>query len=108
MGVPQRLVIPLLLVAAGGCVLPGKFVGADAPSGLPAQVVASWDNKVHFVMTAVLGLTIGMVVYLILALDHPLWGEVSVSPDAFQVVASSMDRALNPLTPGERRVSGVE
>ena len=66
------------------------------------------DNKVHFVMTAVLGLTIGMVVYLILALDHPLWGEVSVSPDAFQVVASSMDRALNPLTPGERRVSGGE
>jgi len=66
------------------------------------------DHKVHFVMTAVLGMTIGMVVYLILALDHPLWGEVSVSPDAFQVVASSMDRALNPLTPGERRVSGGE
>ena len=62
------------------------------------------DQRVHFVMTAVLGVTIGMVVYLILALDHPLWGEVSVSPDAFQVVASSMDRALNPLTPGERRV----
>ena len=45
---------------------------------------------------------------LILALDHPLWGEVSVSPDAFQVVASSMDRALNPLTPGERRVMTSE
>jgi heme/copper-type cytochrome/quinol oxidase subunit 2 len=63
------------------------------------------DQKVHFVMTAVLGATIGMVVYLILALDHPLWGEVSVQPTAFEVVATSMDRALNPMTPGERRVT---
>ena len=67
------------------------------------------DQRVHFVMTAVLGATIGMVVYLILALDHPLWGEVSVPPTAFEIVASSMDRSLNPMTPGERRVtsSGV-
>jgi phage shock protein PspC (stress-responsive transcriptional regulator) len=63
------------------------------------------DQRVHFVMTAVLGATIGMVVYLILALDHPLWGEVSVAPTAFEVVAESMDRSLNPMTPGERRVS---
>ena len=66
------------------------------------------NQKLHFVMTAVLGATIGMVVYLILALDHPLWGEVSVSPDAFQAVAVSMDRALNPMTPGERRVTTIE
>jgi phage shock protein PspC (stress-responsive transcriptional regulator) len=63
------------------------------------------DQRVHFVMTAVLGATIGMVVYLILALDHPLWGEVSVAPTAFEVVAESMDRSLNPMTSGERRVS---
>jgi hypothetical protein len=63
------------------------------------------DQRVHFVMTAVLGATIGMVVYLILALDHPLWGEVSVAPTAFELVGDSMDRSLNPLTPGERRVS---
>ena len=63
------------------------------------------DQKVHFVMTAVLGATIGMVVYLILALDHPLWGEVSVPPAAFEVVGASMDRSLNPMTPGERRAA---
>ena len=65
------------------------------------------DQRVHFVMTAVLGATIGMVVYLILALDHPLWGEVSVPPTAFEIVASSMDRSLNPMTPGERRVTSI-
>lgn len=64
------------------------------------------DQRVHFVMTAVLGATIGMVVYLILALDHPLWGEVSVAPSSFEVVAASMDRSLNPMTPGERRLGG--
>jgi hypothetical protein len=58
------------------------------------------DQRVHFVMTAVLGATIGMVVYLILALDHPLWGEVSVAPTAFEIVESSMDRSLNLMTPG--------
>jgi hypothetical protein len=63
------------------------------------------DQRVHFVMTAVLGATIGMVVYLILALDHPLWGEVSVQPTAFEIIAASMDRSLNPMTPGERRVT---
>jgi hypothetical protein len=61
------------------------------------------DRRVHFAMTALLGATIGMVVYLILALDHPLWGDVSVAPTAFEAVSSSMDRALNPMTPGERR-----
>jgi hypothetical protein len=62
------------------------------------------NQRLHRVLTAALGFMIGMVVYLILALDHPLWGEVSVRPTAFEVVAESMDRTLHPLTPGERRL----
>lgn len=62
------------------------------------------ENKVlHQLMIGVLGFIIGIVVYLILALDHPLWGVVSIQPSAFQAVADSMDRALHPMTPGERR-----
>jgi hypothetical protein len=62
------------------------------------------DIRLHRRLVFTLGLTIGLVVYLIVSLDHPLWGEVSVSPAAFQDVARSMDRELSPLTPGERRL----
>jgi hypothetical protein len=63
------------------------------------------ENKfLHELLIGTLGLMIGVVVYLILALDHPLWGEVSVQPTAFHEVAESMDRVLHPLTAGERRL----
>jgi hypothetical protein len=64
------------------------------------------ENKLlHQVMIAILGVMIGVVVYLILALDHPMWGAITIRPTAFEAVAASMDRVLHPLTPGERRVS---
>ncbi len=64
------------------------------------------DIRLHRRLVFTLGLTIGLVVYLIMALDHPLWGDVSIPPKAFQAVAHSMDRVLHPLTPGERRLVG--
>lgn len=64
------------------------------------------ENKLlHQVMISILGVMIGVVVYLILALDHPMWGAITIRPTAFEAVAASMDRVLHPLTPGERRVS---
>ena len=64
------------------------------------------ENKLlHQVMIAILGVMIGVVVYLILALDHPMWGAITIRPTAFEAVADSMDRILHPLTPGERRLS---
>jgi hypothetical protein len=64
------------------------------------------ENKLlHQVMISILGGMIGVVVYLILALDHPMWGAITIRPTAFEAVAASMDRVLHPLTPGERRVS---
>ncbi|MDE3154420.1 MAG: DUF4239 domain-containing protein [Acidobacteriota bacterium] len=62
------------------------------------------DIRLHRRLVFTLGLTIGLVVYLILALDHPLWGDVSIQPTPFRAVARSMDRELQPLTPGERRL----
>jgi hypothetical protein len=62
------------------------------------------NKRLHQLMIGILGVMIGMVVYLILALDHPLWGELSIQPTAFQAVADSMDRVLHPMTPGERRL----
>ena len=63
------------------------------------------NKRLHGLMMGVLGMMIGVVVYLILALDHPLWGELSVQPTAFEAVADSIDRVLHPLTPGERRIT---
>lgn len=63
------------------------------------------NKRLHYLMMGVLGMMIGVVVFLILALDHPLWGELSIQPSAFEAVADSMDRVLQPLTPGERRLT---
>jgi ABC-type branched-subunit amino acid transport system permease subunit len=41
------------------------------------------DFRMHVVMTAALALSLSLVVVLIVALDWPFRGEVSVSPDAF-------------------------
>ena len=63
------------------------------------------DYRLQQVLTGGLGLTIGLVIFVIVALDHPLWGEVSVSPAAFDAVADSMDRLMDPMTPAQRRFS---
>jgi hypothetical protein len=61
------------------------------------------NQRLHQVLIVALGVTFGLVVYLIAAMDHPLWGEVSVQPDPFRAVQASMDRRLNPVTPGQKR-----
>lgn len=61
------------------------------------------NRRLHQILTAALGMTFGLVVYLIAAMDHPLWGEVNVSPAPFHAVRASMDRRLNPVTPGQKR-----
>jgi hypothetical protein len=38
-----------------------------------------------FLVTA-LGCLVGLIVFLIVAMDHPLWGELSVSSDAFELL----------------------
>ena len=37
----------------------------------------------HLLLNTSLGMTIGLLVFLIVALDHPFWGNVSVGPEAF-------------------------
>jgi hypothetical protein len=46
--------------------------------------------KVHVLLTMLASGMIAVVVFLILAMDHPLWGEVSVRPEALQEVLHSM------------------
>jgi hypothetical protein len=44
-------------------------------------------------LTASYAASVGLMVFLILALDHPLWGKVSVGPESFQAVGAMMDQA---------------
>lgn len=45
-----------------------------------------WTENVrlHLILNAAVGLMVGMMMFIIVALDHPFWGEVSVSPDAYK------------------------
>lgn len=49
--------------------------------------------RLHALLTGLLALMVGVMVFLIAALDHPYLGDVSVTPDAYQVV---LDKVMNP------------
>ncbi|QJD80660.1 bestrophin-like domain [Spirosoma rhododendri] len=53
-------------------------------------VVSSY--RLHALLTGIMAGMVGLLVFLIAALDHPYWGEVSVSADAYQLV---LDRVIN-------------
>ena len=50
-------------------------------------VKAFW---LHGVLVSLLAAVIGLLIFLIAALDHPYWGEVSVSPKAYELVLTKV------------------
>lgn len=48
----------------------------------------------HAILTGMLAAMIGLLIFLIAALDHPYRGEVSVTPEAYQLV---LDKVMKPL-----------
>ncbi|WBO85122.1 bestrophin-like domain [Hymenobacter yonginensis] len=51
--------------------------------------------RFHALLTSLLALMVGIMIFLIAALDHPYLGDVSVTPDAYQVV---LDKVMVPLS----------
>jgi hypothetical protein len=45
---------------------------------------------IHLVIGGVLSFFVGVVIFLIAAMDHPFRGEVSVGPDAFELIYTSL------------------
>jgi hypothetical protein len=41
------------------------------------------DERVHLLMTSVVAASLGSLIYLILVLDHPIWGAQGLRPDPF-------------------------
>lgn len=75
---------------------------AEVTSGIPAvlwwvvaigaflNIVLIWlldmEIHVHVILTAVLGLFLSVVIFLVAAMDHPFRGEVSVGPEPLELV----------------------
>ena len=68
--------------------------------------ITSKDILLDLILTTAFSLMVGIMVFLIFALDHPLWGEVSVRPDAFEYAKANMIRLAakdprpSPASPG--------
>jgi hypothetical protein len=66
-------------------------VAVGAVLGIILTWLFSIDRlSVHLAMAGILSLLTGLVIFLIAAMDHPFRGEVSVSPEAFEIVQKSL------------------
>ena len=54
------------------------------------------SEPLHRLLTAVLSLVIGLVIFLILALDRPLIGYVSIDPSSFEDALTTMGGEVPP------------
>jgi hypothetical protein len=65
--------------------------------GAALNIILIWmfdmEIHVHLILGGVLALFLGIVIFLIAALDNPFRGEVSVGPDAFQLVYDNLMKA---------------
>lgn len=48
------------------------------------------DQKLHLILTGILGIFIGLMVFLTAAVDHPFRGQVSVSPDSYRLILENL------------------
>lgn len=48
------------------------------------------DQRALLLMTSTVAVSLGLLIYLILVLDHPVWGAQGIQPDAFVNVLSSI------------------
>ena len=46
----------------------------------------------QLLLTGMMGSMFGLMLFLIVAMDHPLWGSLGVEPDAFHDLATNMAR----------------
>jgi hypothetical protein len=67
------------------------LVGGLLNLGL-SLLIATKDIRLDLILTTAFSLMIGIMVFVIFALDHPFWGEVSVKPDAFYYIQGTMKR----------------
>lgn len=65
------------------------LLGAMATIGFSYFFVVT-SYRLHALLTGVLAGMIGLLVFLLVVLDHPYWGEISVSSEPYQLVLSTL------------------
>ena len=61
-----------------------------------AYFMGTGNFRAHLAMTVLLGASIGLVIFLIIALDYPFRGDIGIKPDAFVQVRESLGGGLRP------------
>lgn len=85
-----------LRVLSAGSGLPGTIWWVVL-LGAAASILLTWlfeveDARRHVFLTGLYSALIGLLIFLIAALDNPYRGEVSVGPDAFTLVLDRMNK----------------
>jgi hypothetical protein len=50
------------------------------------------SERGHYALVGTMSAMFGLMIFLIVAIDHPLWGRYSVQPETFRVVEENLDR----------------
>jgi hypothetical protein len=86
-------------------------VGIGAVIALLLVAMLDMEIHVHLILGAALSAFLGLVIFLIAAMDNPFRGEVSVTPDSFRQVyetlmvpSDAVDRAMATLISGTERL----
>ena len=69
--------------------------------GAVINIAVTWffrikDTKMHLWMTALLSSLLGLMIFLLAAMDHPFRGNLSVGPEAFQIVYEQTMQVYDP------------
>ena len=77
----------VVALGAGLMMSPGI---AEAVITIILLAMLDMEIHVHVILGTAVSLFLGVVIFLIAAMDHPFRGEVSVGPDAFQTIYDSL------------------
>ncbi|MDB4950777.1 MAG: hypothetical protein JWM27_3426 [Gemmatimonadetes bacterium] len=50
------------------------------------------SRRAQLALTGLMGTSFALMIFLIIAMDHPLWGDLSIGPDAFRSLQTSFTR----------------
>jgi hypothetical protein len=59
-----------------------------------AYFMGTGSFRAHLAMTAILGASIGLVIFLIVAMDYPFLGDIGIKPDALGEVLQGIRRGM--------------
>jgi hypothetical protein len=81
----------------------GRLLAAAASIALTFLFILP-DERAHLLLTVILAGFVGLLIFLIAAMDRPFRGEVSIGPEAFEAVRQQMPAGA-AASPGMRGIT---